>query len=170
MPTLLSFSGLPGVGKSTIARQLAMETGALWLWVDEIEVAMRASHMEISDLADGGYAAAQAVAKRALMQGYDVIGDCVNPLRMTRHGWASVARDVGAEFHQVSVVCSDATEHKKRVESRVVSLDGWQAPTWIEVKQRKFEPFVNENEVIVDTCKLSVDGAVSILSKQFGRA
>ena len=170
MPTLLSFSGLPGVGKSTIARQLAMETGALWLWVDEIEVAMRASHMEISDLADGGYAAAQAVAKRALMQGYDVIADCVNPLRMTRDGWASVARDVGAEFHQVSVVCSDATEHKKRVESRVVSLDGWQAPTWIEVKQRKFEPFVNENEVIVDTCKLSVDGAVSILSKQFGRA
>ena len=126
--------------------------------------------MEISDLADGGYAAAQAVAKRALMQGYDVIGDCVNPLRMTRDGWASVARDVGAEFHQVSVVCSDATEHKKRVESRVVSLDGWQARTWIEVKQRKFEPFENENEVILDTCKLSVDEAVSILSKQFGRA
>jgi len=56
------------------------------------------------------------------------------------------------------------------VESRVVSLDGWQAPTWIEVNQRNFEPFENENEVILDTCKLSVDEAVSILSKQFGRA
>ena len=170
MPMLLSFSGLPGVGKSTIARQLAMETGALWLWADEIEVAMRASHMEIGDLVDGGYAAAQAVANRALMQGYDVIGDCVNPLRITRDGWAHVARNAEAEFHQISLVCSDATEHKKRVESRVVSLDGWQAPTWIEVKQRKFEPFENENEVILDTCKLSVDEAVSILSKQFGRA
>lgn len=41
---------------------------------------MEASNMEVDDLADGGYAAAQAVARGSLRQGCHVIADCVNPI------------------------------------------------------------------------------------------
>ena len=39
--TLIVFSGLPGVGKTTLARALAQAQGALHLRIDSIEQAMR---------------------------------------------------------------------------------------------------------------------------------
>lgn len=57
MGWMVCLSGLPGSGKSTVARALAAHTGALWLRIDRIEQAMRESQMGVTDLADGGYAA-----------------------------------------------------------------------------------------------------------------
>lgn len=37
---LLIFGGLPGTGKSTIARLLAARLGAVWLRIDSIEQAL----------------------------------------------------------------------------------------------------------------------------------
>ena len=38
---LVVFSGLPGTGKTTIASQLARQTGAAYLRIDVIEQALR---------------------------------------------------------------------------------------------------------------------------------
>ena len=43
VPTTISFSGLPGVGKTTIARELARQIGAVHLSIDTIEQAIRSS-------------------------------------------------------------------------------------------------------------------------------
>lgn len=40
---LIVFSGLPGTGKTTIARDLAATTGAVYLRIDTIERAVRNS-------------------------------------------------------------------------------------------------------------------------------
>ena len=81
---LIVFAGLPGTGKSTIARALAAELDAVWLRIDSIEQAIRASGAVESDLDDAGYRAAYAVAEDNLRLGRTVIGDSVNGWMLTR--------------------------------------------------------------------------------------
>jgi predicted kinase len=47
MCVLISFSGLPGVGKTTVARALARQIGAAYIRVDSIEVALKSSSLQI---------------------------------------------------------------------------------------------------------------------------
>jgi predicted kinase len=76
---LIVFGGLPGTGKSAIARTLAREIGAVWLRIDSIEQGIRASGIAPGSLDDAGYRAAYAVAEDNLRLGLTVIGDSVNP-------------------------------------------------------------------------------------------
>jgi predicted kinase len=62
-PTLIAFSGLPGVGKTTIARDLARGLEALHLRVDSIEAALKNSSLRIHPAEDAGYQALIAIAR-----------------------------------------------------------------------------------------------------------
>ena len=55
MARLVVFAGLPGSGKSTIARELARQLGAAWLRIDTIETAIAD---EATPITDEGYRAA----------------------------------------------------------------------------------------------------------------
>ncbi|WP_027247640.1 AAA family ATPase [Phaeobacter inhibens] len=165
MAVLICFSGLPGVGKSTIARRLSKKSGAIWLRLDEIETAMRKSHMEPVDLADAGYAAAQVMAKAALSQGYLVIADCVNPIALTREQWRKVSQDVGVAHLDIALTCSDPVQHRCRVETRKPDVSGQNLPTWDAVEQRCFEPFPQAS-LSIDTAETTVDDAVEIIWRQ----
>jgi len=74
---LIVFAGLPGSGKSSIARGLAEELGAVWLRIDSIEQAIRESGVAPGSVDDAGYRAGYAVAEDNLRLGRDVVGDSV---------------------------------------------------------------------------------------------
>ena len=59
-----------------------------------------------------------ALAEDNLRAGRTVIADCVNPWPLTRRAWHSVAERAGVAALDVEIVCSDAAEHRRRVESR----------------------------------------------------
>ena len=69
-------SGLPGVGKTAISRELAMAVGAVHLRIDSIEQSLRSAGWRVEG---EGYAVAYALAADNLALGRTVIADCVNP-------------------------------------------------------------------------------------------
>ncbi|MDQ0326886.1 putative kinase [Rhodopseudomonas julia] len=139
---LVSFSGLPGVGKSSIARMLAAEIAAIWLRIDSIESAIRASSVVEGDMKDAGYRAAYAVAADNLALGHRVIADCVNPWMLTRDAWRNVAFAADAELLEVEIVCTDRDAHRNRVETRRSAANNCAGPTWQEVVERDYRPWI----------------------------
>ena len=149
---LIAMSGLPGVGKTAISRELVRSTSALHLRVDSIEQALRAGGLRVEG---EGYAVACAVAEDNLVLGRVVIADCVNPWPLTRQAWHAVAERAGVRAVDVEVVCSDTAEHRRRVESRVADIDGHELPTWKDVIERDYRPW-DRSRLVVDTASLSV--------------
>ena len=155
--TLVTFGGLPGTGKTTLARVLAHRVGAAYLRIDSIERALIASDLAgEGDLGPSGYEIAQAVAADNLRLGLAVVADAVNPVRLTREAWRGVARETGAAHLEVEVVCSDPREHRRRVENRRGDLPGYPLPTWRDVQERAYEPWDGER-LLLDTAMNPVD-------------
>src|SRR6266850_8105193 len=107
---LIVLGGLPGVGKTTIARELARLLGAVHIRIDSIEDAIRESGIAVVSLDDAGYRVACAVAEDNLRLGRIVIGDSVNPWPVTRDAWLDVANRAGVTAAEVEVECSDDRE------------------------------------------------------------
>lgn len=152
LPKLVIFSGLPGVGKSSIARELARGINAVYLRIDSIEQALRDSAALIQPMNDAGYRVAYAMAEDNLSLGLTVVADCVNPISITRDAWRDVANRLGVRALEVEIQCSDASEHRRRVESRVVAIPGLIPPTWEEVAAREYHPW-DRDHLVVDTAK-----------------
>lgn len=160
MVRLIAFSGLPGVGKTTIARGVAREAGATYLRIDSIEAALKSSSLKIDPAEDAGYVVAISIAKDNLRLGRAVVADMVNPIAITRGAWSSAARECGARILDVEVICSDLDEHRRRVESRVSDVDGLVLPTWLDVERRHFEPWLADR-LVLDTARTSPDGCIT---------
>lgn len=138
-PTLYIFSGLPGAGKTALAKGLAKAVGASYLRIDTIEQAIR-------DLCDfkvegEGYRLTYRVASDNLQLGNSVVADSCNPIELTRDEWEDIARKAGAHFENVEVVCSDIGEHRRRVEGRECDIPGFKLPTWDQVQNREYHPW-----------------------------
>ena len=160
---LIVMSGLPGVGKTAVSRELARATGALHLRIDSIEQVLRATGLRVEG---EGYAVAHAVAQDNLVLGRTVIADCVNPWPLTREAWRGVARRAGVRAVEVEVVCSDVGEHRRRVESREADIPGHELPTWTDVVERDYRPWTSAR-LIIDTARTSVADSVRAISQAF---
>jgi predicted kinase len=159
---LIVLAGLPGSGKSSIARALAQELRALWLRIDSIEQAIRESGAITGSLDDAGYRAAYAVAEDNLRLGHIVIGDSVNPWMLTRNAWRDAGLRAGARVVEIETICSDVEEHRRRIETRAKEVPGLILPDWQVVIGRDYHAW-DRDHVTIETAGRSVAACVKLI-------
>jgi predicted kinase len=162
---LISFSGLPGTGKTTLARALAKRLGAVYLRVDTIEQAIREAGLAGEDIGPAGYMIGYSLAEANLKIGNTVIADTVNPIKLTRDGWRDAAAASASAIIDVEVICSDKAEHRRRVETRTIDIAGLKPPTWQEVLDREYHDW-DRPHIVIDTAKKTPEKALADLTQQ----
>ena len=160
---LIIFGGLPGVGKTTIARELARQVGAVHVRIDSIEQAIRnCTPVVPRPLEEAGYRVGYVIAGDNLLIGRTVVADSVNPLIITRDAWLRVGQDAQVRIIEIEIICSDSLEHRSRVERRQEDIPGLRLPTWEEVISREYHSW-NREHMVIDTAKRSVAQSVKIV-------
>ena len=152
-PILYMFAGLPGSGKTSLAQRAARHLRCAYLRIDTIEQGLR--ELLSTNVEGEGYRLAYRIASDNLCVGTSVVADSCNPLELTRREGEQVAREAGAHYLNIEVICSDTHEHRQRVEARAPGIPGMKLPSWVEVEHRTYEPWTVER-VIVDTAGKSV--------------
>lgn len=165
-PVLVCVGGLPATGKTTVARRLAADLAAAYVRIDTIEVALGRAEGRFEG-ANGwerppGYLVAYEVAADQLRNGVDVVAESVNPVRASRDAWRAAGLAAGARVVEVEVVCSDATEHRRRAEQRVLDLPGLVGPSWAQIGDREYHSW-ERDRLVVDTAVLAVEESVRLV-------
>ena len=152
---LIAFAGLPGAGKSTLARAVGRELRAPVLSVDPIEAALlRAGVHREQPTGLAAYVVAEALAERQLELGLTTVIDAANYVEPGRQMWRDLAARKGAVLRWIEVVCSDEVAHRARVEGRGVDIPGFHAVSWEDVvrRRRETEAWADER-LVVDTAR-----------------
>jgi predicted kinase len=166
---LIVFGGLPGTGKTAVAKGLAQKLDAVYLRVDTIEQALRSSAVLKTDVGPAGYVVAYRLAEDNLRIGRVVVADSVNSLQVTRDAWLSVAARASTKVAEVEVICSDAVEHRRRVEKRWSDIEELKLPAWQDVVDREYENW-DRPHIVIDTASKTVRETVAELLARLGFA
>jgi predicted kinase len=162
---LIVLSGLPAVGKSSIARGLAQRLRAVHLRIDTIEQTLRATDVLKGDVGRAGYAVAYALAEENLRLGAIVIADAVNGLALVRDAWRAVATRASVGVLEVEIICSDIAEHERRATERTADIAGLRLPTWPEIRARRYDKW-DHSTLVIDTASSCLEESVGQLAKR----
>lgn len=159
---LIVFAGLPGTGKTTLARALAARLGLVYLRIDSIEQALRVDCPGAAD-SPAGYGVARALAADNLRSGLTVVVDGVNAAPEARAAWVALAAQAKASLRWVEVCCTDAAEHRRRVQARTPDIAGHQLPDWATIQAMRLPPLAGE-VLRLDTADTPAEAAMQAMA------
>ncbi|KSU67134.1 AAA family ATPase [Arthrobacter sp. NIO-1057] len=167
---LIMISGLPGVGKTTVAEIIAARTGSVHLSIDAVEESLLACGLPAGwEVGVAAYEAARAMAEQNLRLGHDVVVDAVNDNDEARQTWRTAASRTGARIEFVYLMISDAREHERRLRGRDRGLAHVGEPTWSDVQRRGADYAAWSDEVVeFDTAARTSDEVADALLARLG--
>lgn len=159
---LVVVGGLPGVGKTTVARAVAGRLPAAHLRIDTFEAALVQLDLLVAgQVGPQGYELALAAADTCLTAGTDAVVDAVFDVAAARRPFGGLGARHQVDVHWVRLICTDRTEHERRVTGRTADLAGHTVPTWPEVRARRVDQW-HERHTVVDTA--AGDPVAAVLS------
>lgn len=167
---LIVISGLPGVGKTSVAEIVAARTESMHLSIDAVEESIltcglpRGWHVGVA-----AYEAVGTMAGLNLRLGRTVIVDAVNDSDEARQTWRVAAANNESRLDFVHLVISDALEHERRVTHRDRGLAHVGEPTWADVQHRRanFAAW-SDATVDIDTLERTADEVADLLLSRLG--
>jgi hypothetical protein len=73
--------------------------------------------------------------------------------------WVEVASRLRVAAVEIEILCSDAEEHKRRVETRTTDVSGLKLPTWEDVITRDYRRW-DRGRLVIDTAQMTVQQSV----------
>lgn len=159
-PQLIVFAGLPGTGKTSLARALARELRSTYLDKDTIkDCAMRlTAEMGLEQgarLAGAlSYELLVDLARDNLTLGLPVVVDSPAAYQVFRDKVKSLARTLKADLKLIECICTDERMLRERVEHRGRDLPAYRTRDWatFQQDQGRFER-LTDPRLIVDTAE-----------------
>lgn len=146
---LYLFCGLPGTGKTTVAKELASLTGGVVLRTDKIRKQLMSDPQYTPEEKRLVYDAMLRTAGSMLRAGAVVILDATFHLRKEREAAKEIARKAGAECVVIEVKCDEKTV-LKILRKRKAGNDESDADFGVYKKiEKEWEPVRGEHPVIV---------------------
>ena len=130
---LYIFSGLPGSGKTTLAKNLSKILKAVYIRIDTIEQGIR--DLCNFNVQGEGYRLAYKIIADNLIIGNNVVVDSCNPIKFTRNEYENIAIENNCKYKNIEIICSNKMEHKIRIDKRENDIKNLKLPTWEEVKK-----------------------------------
>jgi predicted kinase len=149
--TLIIFAGMPGSGKTTLARMVAETLHIPLLAKDRVQRVLR--DRDLTDSTSGeGYYVILDLADEQLSMGVSVILDATFPLDHFRVVASDIAARHNARFCAVYCHCSDEAVWRARMEDRVQYIPGWTPVGWEDVERMReyYQPWRN-NALAIDS-------------------
>ncbi|MED7789451.1 AAA family ATPase [Francisella sp. 19X1-34] len=157
------FSGLPGVGKTTLAKALAKAiSNTVYFRIDTIEYYLKKEYPQ--ELTKQGYEIAYYQAKENLELGKSVVIDCCNPVLESRELWNKLSQVNSTKVINIEVICSDKQIHQNRVKTRYKSNPN-KYPTWQDVLDRDYQAW-NQDIIQIDTADFNIEYSLKTLIDQ----
>jgi predicted kinase len=151
--TLILFAGMPGSGKTTLARMVARRLKVPAFAKDRVQRVLRDHHLAPENSGDGYYVILD-MADEQLSHGLSIILDATFPLDHFRMVASEIAARHKANFCAIYCTCSDDAVWEHRMRQRVQYVPGWRPVGWNDVlRMREYYQPWNNNALTVDSMK-----------------
>ena len=114
---------------------------------------------DINDVGPAGYILGYKVASNILDLGLIVVAGSVNPLTITRDVWRTIGTAAGTRVIEIDTVCTDQNEHKKRVHTHIVNIEGLKPPNWVDIQKPEYDEWHRET-TFIDTAGESFEQSI----------